>query len=552
MKLLQNLGLGDGDKHRVADEQLLATLGYKQEFKRAFTPIETFGIALSIIGSLSSLSSVLIYAIPYGGPVSMVWSWAICSFFIMAIAMALAELGSGAPTAGGLYYWTYSFSSPRWRNLLSWIVGYTNSIANIAGMASADWGCAVMITAAASIGTGGSFSATLPQTFAIVVLIILTQALLASLATAVLARLQNFYVFLNLLLCFAVIIALPAATPSELRNPASFVFGNFTNLSGWSNSGFAFFLGWLAPSWSVGGFDGCIHISEEAANAAVAVPWGMVSAVFICCLLGWAINVAMAFCMGPDLESIINSPIGQPMATIFFNSFGQRGTLAVWSVVIIVQYMIGSSMMMSSSRQIFAFSRDGALPLSRYLSKVNQRTLTPINAVLLCTVCAIALCALAFAGNAAIGAIFSLAVVAFYVTWSIPITCRFAFTNDFKPGPFTLGRFGLPVAVIAVAYMTFMNVIFLFPTAPNSDAANMNYCIVVLGGVIILSLAYYFFPKYGGYKWFRGPVRNVDSTGSEDPREKSETASASEQDVKNKGPGKAEVRAARADEYISW
>lgn len=54
------------------------------------------------------------------------------------------------------------------------------------------------------------------------------------------------------------------------------------------------------------------------------------------------INVSLAFCMGTDLNSITSS--SQPMATIFFNSFGQKGTLAVWAVVVIAQYMMGSSM----------------------------------------------------------------------------------------------------------------------------------------------------------------------------------------------------------------
>lgn len=43
-------------KHQtaLADEELLASLGYKQEFKRAFTPFEVFGIAFSIIALLPS------------------------------------------------------------------------------------------------------------------------------------------------------------------------------------------------------------------------------------------------------------------------------------------------------------------------------------------------------------------------------------------------------------------------------------------------------------------------------------------------------------------
>lgn len=53
-----------------------------------------------------------------------------------------------------------------------------------------------------------------------------------------------------------------------------------------------------------------------------------------------AINVSLAFCMGTDIEGLLDNPIGQPMATIFFNSFGQKGTLAVWAIVVIVQYVL--------------------------------------------------------------------------------------------------------------------------------------------------------------------------------------------------------------------
>jgi len=41
--------------------------------------------------------------------------------------------------------------------------------------------------------------------------------------------------------------------------------------------------------------------------------------------------------MGSDLSYLLNSPIAQPMAQIFFNSFGQTGTLALWSFVVLAQ-----------------------------------------------------------------------------------------------------------------------------------------------------------------------------------------------------------------------
>jgi hypothetical protein len=50
-----------------------------------------------------------------------------------------------------------------------------------------------------------------------------------------------------------------------------------------------------------------------------------------------AINISLAFCMGGDLASLVESD--QPMAQIFFQSFGQKPTLAIWSVVVVVQYV---------------------------------------------------------------------------------------------------------------------------------------------------------------------------------------------------------------------
>lgn len=88
----------------------------------------------------------------------------------------------------------------------------------------------------------------------------------------------------------------------------------------------------------VDGFDASVHISEEASNASFAVPWALMMAVIVSSILGWGmygflqryqgplhfggllgINVVLAFNMGTDMESILTSPIGQPMATVRSN-----------------------------------------------------------------------------------------------------------------------------------------------------------------------------------------------------------------------------------------
>ncbi len=51
----------------------------------------------------------------------------------------------------------------------------------------------------------------------------------------VLARLNAFYIFLQLAMLLAFIIALAAGTPSDLKNSASFVFSDFQNTGFWTN-----------------------------------------------------------------------------------------------------------------------------------------------------------------------------------------------------------------------------------------------------------------------------------------------------------------------------
>ena len=38
----------------------------------------------------------------------------------------------------------------------------------------------------------------------------------------------------------------------------------------------------------------------------------------------------------------------------------------------------------------------------------------------------------------------------------------------------------------------------------------------MVGGVLVLSLVWYYFPVYGGVHWFRGPVANIDGNGDGD------------------------------------
>jgi amino acid transporter len=94
--------------------------------------------------------------------------------------------------------------------------------------------------------------------------------------------------------------------------------------------------------------------------------------------------------MGQDIASHLASPYGQPMASIYALRLGKQGTLAIWSIMFIIQFGMGTSITLSCSRQMWAFSRDNALPLSRFLKRITKNAV-PVYAVWGAVLCSLLL-----------------------------------------------------------------------------------------------------------------------------------------------------------------
>ena len=128
--------------HRPRTHLSIAKLGYKQELRRNFTVLEVFGIAFSIMALVPSIAATLAYSLP-AGPAGLVWGWFLASGLIFVVGLAMADLGSAMPTSGGLYWWTHYFSSPKLRNPLCFLVGYSNTLGLVAVSVTAieilDW-----------------------------------------------------------------------------------------------------------------------------------------------------------------------------------------------------------------------------------------------------------------------------------------------------------------------------------------------------------------------------------------------------------------------------
>lgn len=491
------------------DAAVLAKLGYKQELRRNFTMIEVFGIAFSIMGLLPSIASTLSYSIP-AGPVGMVWGWFLASGFIFIVGLAMADLGSAMPTSGGLYWWTHFFSSPKTRNPLCFLVGYSNTLGLVGGLCSIDYAFALMFLSVIVVARDGNWTPSNGIIYATFLACVCCHGILASTMSRIMGKLQTVFVVANFILIFATIIALPIGARHN-RNDGHYIFAQTENSTTWP-TGWAFMLAWLSPIWTIGGFDSCVHMSEEAANATKAVPFGILMAIGSCWFFGFIIVIVLAACINPDLSSVTGSKFGQPMAQIYFDAIGKQGTLGLMSLLFIVQFLMGLSILVAASRQAWAFSRDGALPFSRFFRPISQKLgYIPLRTIWGAVFLAAILGLLSLIAPAAAQALFSLAVAGNNLAWGIPIFARVVWgQKKFKPGPFYTGdRYSVLIAWVAITFLVFGTLLSMFPVdGPDPNPQNMNYTVVINSAVWFGALAYYYIDAR---KWFTGPKITVDA-----------------------------------------
>ncbi|ODQ77943.1 hypothetical protein BABINDRAFT_40474 [Babjeviella inositovora NRRL Y-12698] len=469
----------------TTDNDLLAEIGYKPELKRHFSTLQVFGVAFSIMGLLPSISSVLGIALT-GGTVGMIWGWFVASSFILLIGIAMAELGSAMPTSGGLYYWTNYYADDKWRKALSYLVGNTNSLALVGALCSVDYGFASEILSIVVISRDGDFVITPAKTYAVFAACVVSHIFITCSASSKVSRLQTFSVVCNLALVFFFIIALPIGTArssTESFNDAKYIFGSMETFSGWT-PGWQFALCWMPAIWTIGAFDSCVHMSEEAKNATRAVPIGIIGSISACFVLGLVICIVVGACITTDISSVIDTDFGQPMAQVIFNALGKKWAMAFMALIAFCQWLMGASILTAISRQIWAAVVFGGL--------------AALVMGLLCLI-----------GPTASNALFSLAVSGNYLAWGTPIFLRLTFGRDkFVPGKFYMGKTWSPViSWTACAFLLFIIIMVQFPSLPQVGKETMNYTCVITPGVLILSAIYY---MVYAKRHYRGPCNTID------------------------------------------
>ncbi len=495
------------------DDALLAKLGYKQELSRSWSSFSNFAISFSIISILAGCFTTFGQAWNNGGPVAISWGWPIISSFILIIGFTLSELVSAYPTSGGIYWWASKMGGPA----AGFFTGWLNLIGLLAVTASVAYGAATFLDLTIStISKGYADSFSLTRVFLWFLAILALAALANIFSGHLLAVVNNISVWWHV--AGATIVILILIVVPNHHQSVGYVFTERINNSGFS-SGFYWFLvlplGFLLTQYTITGFDASAHLSEETQGAAEGAAKGIWRSIFYSAIGGYVLLLAFVFAVQDPAG--VSKGFGS-VDVIFGQALPEKWHFVILFIATAGQLFCTTACLTSASRMTFAFSRDGAIPGSKWLAHVNPRTRVPANAVIFVAVIGaiITLPALKSVGGTPVAffAVVSVAVIGLYLAFLIPIFLRWRLGDAFEPGSWTNGPKYKWMNLVAAIEIVVISIYFILPFTPagvpfSSSFAwsSVNYApVLTLGTLVILAIWWNLSAK----KWFTGPRNTID------------------------------------------
>ena len=215
--------------------------------------------------------------------------------------------------------------------------------------------------------------------------------------------------------------------------------------------------------WVFIGFDACVGAAEETRNAARHVP----KAIWIALLGVGGIVILNAFAVTlahPDPAAVVAGEDIDPVTTAVVSSFGSWSSKPFAAVVLIAFLACGMAAQALTARSIYSIARDGVLPGSRFLRRVDRRQ-TPIGATVVTAVVA-CLGLLLGLDSTAVGSLITFGTAAIYVAFLMVAVAALVarVRGTWTPaGHVQLGRLGLVVNVLAVLWLSFETVNIAWP-----------------------------------------------------------------------------------------
>lgn len=475
------------DNHHE-DVKVLHSMGYAQELSRRMSGFSNFAISFSIICILSGGINSFAQATSSVGGAGAGIGWIVGCFVSGFFAIAMAQIASAYPTAGGLYHW----GSILGNRFTGWLTAWLNLLGLITVMGAINIGTAFFF-----VGTFGSMfgiTGTPEQIVLLVAGITVVQALINHLGIGLTAKLTDMSGYLILGTTALLIIALLVFAPSHDFSRL-WTFTNYSGEAGGNvfpqtdNMVYLFALCLLLPVYTITGYDASAHTSEETVQASRSVPKAIMQSVIVSSLVGWVMLSAMVIAI-PDLAVGASQGWGVFFATVTAIMPAWLVTL-LFVLILAAQFLCGLATVTSTSRMIFAFSRDGGLPIgSKLLASVSVRFRTPVAAIWAGAIFEILFVWMAqtvsIGGTNIYTIVVNATLVFLFLSFTIPIALGFFAIGTSKwptMGPFNIG-IGLYKLFAVLSVLGMVLIAFIAIQPPNDKVIWITLAFIVLAAIL--------------------------------------------------------------------
>jgi amino acid transporter len=458
------------------DAEQLRSLGYVSNFDRTMSKWENFSLGFTYLSPVVGVYTIFAAAFIAGGP-PMWWTYLLVGLGQLMVCLIFGEVVSQFPISGGLYPWARRLVGKRW----AWMAGWV-------------YACALCVTLAAVASGAAPFLAQLfdvdgtpaVTTGIAIIMIGLTTGLNLS-GTRLLARVAMFGFICELI---GAIVVGGYLLLFARHQPLSALFDTaaiHANGSYWP----AFLASALAAMFCYYGFEACGDVAEETPNASRMIPKAMRLTIYVGGAA--AMWVCLAFVLSiPDVGAVLSGQDKDPVVTILKSAMGDIGFRAVIVVVSVSFISCLLSLQAAASRLLFAYARDQMIIGSRLLSRLSPNTHVPSTALLVTGAIPALIALTTLWLQDAVATIISFAAIGIYIAFQmIVLGALFARLRGWRPaGPFTLGAWGWPVNLIALAFGVGAIIDMAWPRSPQ-DPWYSNYAMIVTTvGVLALGALY--------------------------------------------------------------
>jgi urea carboxylase system permease len=258
----------------------------------------------------------------------------------------------------------------------------------------------------------------------------------------------------------------------------------------------AFMVSGLMAAYVMVGFNSAGELSEETKDPRRTAPRTILSALIISGI-GGALMIVTALMAAPSLDDGRLATEGLPyVLTAVLGTFWGKVLLVDVAVAIFVCTL---AIQTAGSRLVFSMARDGKLPGSALLSAVHPRRGTPMWPSIAIGALAVGVLAINVGNAALFTTLSSVCIVMVYLAYLLVTVPQLLnrlrgdwdrVGETMPAGLFSLGRWGLPINLLAVLYGAVMVVNLAWPRPEVYDPSGENgillYSAPLMVGVVLL------------------------------------------------------------------